>query len=149
MEHPEREIVTLLPDYMIERGARFLFIGEADACSSCKFRSVCTGSLMEGRLYEVVSRAAKKRFPCEVHGVVVPARVKLAELEVALPVRLAREGEIVKYEPPRCREGECDLVDECRPSGLLAGDRIMVISVGGRIDCPREDRRLCRVRLLI
>jgi len=143
------EVVALVPAYMLEReGARFIPLGEQEACRGCKLSNICFGSLLPGRLYEVVRRASKKEFRCSLHGTVVPAAVRIAEVEVALPPPQIREAAKITFAPIDCDEILCPNWDFCRPPGLVPGDKIVIKEVLSPLSCSRgRTLRLCRVSL--
>ncbi|RLG48182.1 MAG: hypothetical protein DRO06_01720 [Thermoproteota archaeon] len=143
------EVVTLVPEYMLEgERARFIPLGEQEACRSCKLSNICFGSLLPGRLYEVVRRASKKEFKCSLHGTVIPAAVRIADVEVALPPPLVREAAKITFTPIDCDEVLCPNWDFCRPLGLISGDKIVIEEVLGPLSCSRgKVLRLCKVSL--
>ncbi len=134
----ERRIVTLVGELQARVGYRFVNTEPPTTCKECRLFHVCVGVLEPDRVYEVVAvRRVKHSCPLHEGGVRVVEVVE-APIEVALPSKVAVEGLIFHYRPPKCGLQDCQHRRLCSPRGLREGDRCRVEEVkGARLHCPK------------
>lgn len=142
-----RRIVTLVGSSQARVGYRFVHVGPAKPCMTCRLFQACVGALEPGRLYEVMAvRGVKHDCPLHEGGVVVVEVVEAA-VEAAIPLKAAVEGLILSYRPLECAIEGCRLVRLCKPAWLRTGDRCKVVKVlESGLPCPRR-LSLARARL--
>jgi uncharacterized protein (UPF0179 family) len=128
------ERMGLVPSNLAREGFKFIFMGEAEACRGCKYRSVCVDGMEVGRLYVVKGVNERKRFQCPIHGELTLASIARANIEIASGARMV-EGASFIYRAS-CSE-ECEYQNYCRPEGVKEGDKLRVVRELGKIKCKR------------
>jgi len=123
---PYEERRSLIPAELAFEGFRFIFEGITDTCKSCRLKSACVEGLEEGRAYEAIEIFSKKRFECPLHGKLVLATLRRANILVALPSGVI-EGATIHYRPIECELVTCKNFQYCRPDGLKPGDKIKLV----------------------
>lgn len=116
-------------------GFRFVHLGPAKQCLACELMRFCQGKLEKGRIYDVVALRPKV-FPCPLHeGGVRVVEVEEAPVQAAIPARSAIEGAVIAFSQQDCELQNCPSSAECRPVGLIDGDRCQILSLLGRVNC--------------
>ena len=130
-------MTTLLDKSVARKGYRFIF-RKNKACYACKYKNICLDKLHEDRVYEVLSvKKPREKIICPITGnEVYFVRVKLTEITTAISSEKAIDGIVTLWREPSCENYKCNYRDVCFPSGLLDGDKIRVVKVLGRIQCP-------------
>jgi len=133
-----RRLVTLVGSLQARVGYRFISSEPPSTCRGCRLFHVCIGVLEPGRVYEVVAvRRIKHSCPLHEEGVNVVEVVE-ATVEAALPSKIAVEGLIAQYRPPKCSLVDCEHRSLCQPQGLREGDRCRVVEARGlKVPCLR------------
>ncbi len=134
----EDTIITLIGTKLAKVGCEFIFRGAAKECEACRLGKTCLG-LNLGSRYRVTNIRTGEKLECFVHD----SGVRAVEV-VELPIRLATEsrkaikGSKLVYEPLNCNPSDCGNIVLCRPSGLVQGDRFMIVDVEGEVEPCRK-----------
>ena len=125
-------MITLIGKDLAKKGQEFVFLGPADECENCRFKSSCIGSLEENRKY-VVTDVKENEQKCPIHsgGAVIPVEIDRAEIDVLTTSKNIFEGSTFTYNAPDCDE-KCDLHDLCFPDGLIEDDKCIVLENHGK-----------------
>lgn len=125
----EDTIITLVGTKLAKVGCEFIFRGAAKECEACRLGKTCLG-LNPGSRYRITNIRTGEKLECFVHD----SGVRAVEI-VELPIRLATEsrkaikGSKLVYEPLNCNPSDCGNIVLCRPSGLVQGDKFMIMNV--------------------
>ncbi|WP_457555057.1 UPF0179 family protein [Candidatus Pyrohabitans sp.] len=128
--------VTLMDRRYAKRGYAFIHYGAAEECEGCRLSRVCVENLEKGRKYRVVA-VRERLHSCALWGEAVVVEVEEAEVEAGLEKKCALIGATISFEPLACERVLCSNYPLCLPEGLEAGDRVVVLQTGGRIECER------------
>ena len=125
-------MITLIGKDLAKKGQEFVFLGPADECENCRFKSSCIGSLEENRKY-VVTDVKENEQKCPIHsgGAVIPVEIDRAEIDVLTTSKNIFEGSTFTYNAPDCDE-KCDFHDLCFPDGLIEDDKCIVLENHGK-----------------
>ena len=76
-------MITLIGKDLAKEGQEFVFLGPADECENCRFKSSCIGNLEPNRKY-VVKEVKENEQNCPIHsqGKVIPVSVDLAPIDL-------------------------------------------------------------------
>jgi hypothetical protein len=129
--------VTLVGSTVAEVGYRFIY-HEVEDCLKCRYKSVCTGKLYEGRVYEISSiMKTKQKIICPIsEEEMVLVEVVLANILATVSNKKAVDEIITLWRPPQCDNEGCIYRSVCFPSGLVKGDKVRIKKVDKRISCP-------------
>jgi uncharacterized protein (UPF0179 family) len=76
-------MITLIGKQLAKEGQEFIFLGPAEDCENCRFKSSCIGNLEENRKYVVVDvRDNEQKCPIHGEGIVVPVDVDRASIDL-------------------------------------------------------------------
>ena len=128
-------IVTLVTEALAERGVSFRIKVHA-ACLTCRLRRICVDNLRPGFEYEVVEVRHMRHLCPLTRSKMVVVVVRPKPVKVALESRAAVEGLICSYTPIKCGERDCPHAEYCDSEALREGERVKVVRVIGRLDCP-------------
>ena len=125
-------MITLIGKDLAKEGQEFVFLGPADDCENCRFKSSCIGNLELNRKY-VVKEVKENEQKCPIHaeGTVIPVEVELAQIDLLTASKHIFEGSTFTYNAPDCDEN-CDFHDLCFPDGLIENDKCIVLDNGGK-----------------
>ena len=125
-------MITLIGKDLAQKGTEFVFLGPAEECDDCRFKSSCIGNLELNRKY-VVKEVQENEQNCPVHsqGKVIPVDVELAPIDLLTPSKNIFEGSTFTYNAPDCDE-KCDFHDLCFPDGLFEEDKCIVLENNGK-----------------
>ena len=125
-------MITLIGKDLALEGMEFVFLGPADECENCRFKSSCVGNLELNRKYVVVDVKDNEQ-KCSLHdeGLVVPVEVERAKIELLTNSKSIFEGSTFTYNAPDCDE-KCDFHDLCFPDGLAENDKCIVLGNEGK-----------------
>lgn len=125
-------MITLIGKDLAQKGTEFVFLGPAEECDDCRFKSSCIGNLELNRKY-VITDVKENEQKCQVHSqnVVIPVEVERAEIDVLTTSKNIFEGSTFTYASPECDE-YCDYHDLCFPEGLLENDKCIVLKNQGK-----------------
>lgn len=141
-------MITLIGKELAKEGQEFVFLGPADECESCRFKSSCVGSLELNRKY-IVTAVKENEQNCPVHaeGKVIPVEVDRAKIDILTSSKSIFEGSTFTYNAPECDEN-CDFHDLCFPEGLEENDKCIVLeSLGKHKDECRKGLKLNKLTL--
>lgn len=120
-------MITLIGKNLAKEGQEFVFLGPAEDCEKCRFKSSCVGNLELNRKYVVVDiKDNEQKCPVHAEGTVIPVEVELAHIDVLTSSKNIFEGSIFTYNAPDCDE-TCEFHDLCFPDGLFENDKCIVI----------------------
>jgi|Deesub1362A_J573_1020465.scaffolds.fasta_scaffold00001_279 hypothetical protein len=137
MEKENNKIVYLIDKNVCEVGFRFVY-HNVDACKKCGHKDLCTGKLVEGRVYEVLNiLKTKKKIICPItENEMSLAEVSLASIHTSLSTKKAVENIVTSWSSPICENYNCEYREICFPKGLIKGDKVRVKKVEEKISCP-------------
>ena len=125
-------MITLIGKDLAKEGQEFVFLGSAEDCEDCRFKSSCVGNLEQNRKYVVVDvKENEQKCPIHAEGVVVPVEVDLAKIDLLTTSKSIFEGSTFTYNAPECDEN-CDFHDLCFPDGLFENDKCIVLKNQGK-----------------
>ena len=133
-------MITLIGKDLAKEGQEFVFLGPADDCEKCRFKSSCIGNLELNRKY-VVKEVKENEQKCPIHaeGKVIPIEVELAQIDLLTSSKSIFEGSTFTYNAPDCDEN-CDFHDLCFPDGLMENDKCIVLNNDGK---HKEECKKC------
>ena len=125
-------MITLIGKDLAKEGQEFVFLGPADDCEKCRYKSSCIGNLELNRKY-VVKEVKENEQKCPIHaeGKVIPVEVELAQIDLLTSSKSIFEGSTFTYNAPDCDEN-CDFHDLCFPDGLMENDKCIVLNNEGK-----------------
>ena len=125
-------MITLIGKDLAKEGQEFIFLGSADECEDCRFKSSCVGNLEINRKYTVVNiRDSEQKCPIHAEETVVAVEVDRSKINLLTPSKNIFEGSTFTFEAPDCDEN-CDFHDLCFPDGLLENDKCIVLENNGK-----------------
>ncbi len=126
-------MITLIGKQLAKEGQEFIFLGPAEDCENCRFKSSCIGNLEENRKYVVVDvRDNEQKCPIHGEGIVVPVDVDRASIDLLTASKSIFEGSTFTYNAPDCDEEDCEFHDLCFPEGLFEDDKCIVLRNDGK-----------------
>ena len=125
-------MITLIGKDLAKEGQEFVFLGPADECEKCRFKSSCVGNLEQNRKY-VVTGVKDNEQKCPIHAeeTVIPVEVDRAKIDVLTTSKNIFEGSTFTFNAPDCDEA-CDFHDLCFPDGLIENDKCIVVENNGK-----------------
>ena len=76
-------MITLIGIDLAKEGQEFVFLGPADECDDCRFKSSCVGNLEENRKYIITEvMENEQRCPLHAEGKVIPVEVDRAKIDI-------------------------------------------------------------------
>lgn len=125
-------MITLIGKDLAKEGVEFVYLGPADECSDCKFKSTCVGNLEEKRKY-VITEVKDNEQKCPIHAEnkVIPVEIERAEIDILTTSKNIFEGSTFTFNAPECDEN-CEFHDLCFPEGLIENDKCIVIKNQGK-----------------
>ena len=135
-------MITLIGKDLAKEGQEFVFLGPANECDECRFKSSCVGNLEQNRKYVVVDvKDNEQKCPIHAEGIVVPVEVELAQIDLLTTSKNIFEGSTFTYNAPDCDE-TCEFHDLCFPEGLFENDKCIVLQNDGkhRDECKKGYR---------
>lgn len=125
-------MITLIGVDLAKEGQEFVFLGPADECEDCRFKSSCVGNLEVNRKYIVTSiKDNEQKCPIHAEGKVIPVEVDRAKIDLLTSSKNIFEGSTFTYNAPECDE-KCDYHDLCFPDGLREGDKCIILESNGK-----------------
>ena len=125
-------MITLIGTELAKVGKEFLFLGPADECENCRFKSSCIGNLEENRKYVVTDvKDNEQKCPLHAEGKVIPVEVDRAKIDILTTSKNIFEGSTFTYNAPDCDEN-CEFHDLCFPEGLVENDKCIVLENEGK-----------------
>lgn len=125
-------MITLIGKELAKKGQEFVFLGPAEECNDCRFKSSCIGNLEEKRKYVIVDvRENEQKCPIHAEGSVVPVEVERAQIELLTTSKNIFEGSTFTFNSLECDEN-CDFHDLCFPDGLIENDKCIVLKNDGK-----------------
>lgn len=137
----EGRSVTLIGANLAKEGEEFIFLGASKKCAECKLKNACT-NLEIGRQYKVEKVRDEIKHDCYIHedGACV-VEVTEAPITAAIDAAYTFKNSKIVFEPPNCKEFDCELFDSCHPSGLKEGDKCTILEVIGDVPGDCKQRR--------
>ncbi|MBR0271908.1 MAG: UPF0179 family protein [Methanobrevibacter sp.] len=125
-------MITLIGKDLASEGTEFVFLGPAEECESCRFKSSCVGSLEVNRKYVITDvKDNEQKCPIHAENAVIPVEVERAEIEVLTTSKNIFEGSTFTYNAPDC-DDYCEYHDLCFPEGLIENDKCIVLKNQGK-----------------
>ena len=79
-------MITLIGKDLAKKGQEFVFLGPAEECENCRFKSSCVGNLEVNRKYVVVGvKENEQKCPIHSGGVVIPVEIDRAKIDLLTP----------------------------------------------------------------
>ena len=131
-------MITLIGKSLAKKGQEFVFLGPAEACEDCRFKSSCVGNLEENRKYVIVDiKDNEQKCPIHAEGAVIPVEVDRAQIDLLTTSKNIFEGSTFTFNAPSCDE-TCEFHDLCFPEGLKENDKCIVLNHEGKhTDCAK------------
>lgn len=87
-------MITLIGKDLAKKGQEFVFLGPADECENCRFKSSCVGNLELNRKY-VVTDVKDNEQKCPIHsgGAVIPVEVDRAKIDLLTTSKAFLKGQ--------------------------------------------------------
>lgn len=125
-------MITLIGKDLAQKGVEFVYLGPAEECENCRFKSSCVDSLELNRKY-VITDVKENEQSCPVHSqnVVIPVEIERAQIDVLTNSKNIFEGSTFTYDAPKCDE-YCEFHDLCFPDGLMENDKCIVLKNQGK-----------------
>lgn len=125
-------MITLIGKDLAKKGFEFVFLGPADECEKCRFKSSCIGNLELNRKY-VITDVKENEQKCPIHSqnIVIPVEIERAEIDVLSTSKNIFEGSTFTFNAPDCDE-YCEYHDLCFPDGLFENDKCIVLKNHGK-----------------
>ncbi|MBE6499933.1 MAG: UPF0179 family protein [Methanobrevibacter thaueri] len=125
-------MITLIGKDLAKKGQEFIFLGPAQECEKCRFKSSCIESLELNRKY-IVTEVRDNEQKCPIHDEekVIPVQVERASIDLLTPSRNIFEGSTFTFNAPDCDEN-CEFHDLCFPEGLVENDKCIVLESIGK-----------------
>ena len=125
-------MITLIGKDLAKKGQEFVFLGPADECEKCRFKSSCVGNLEINRKYVVVNvKENEQKCPIHSGGIVVPVEIDRAKIELLTTSKNIFEGSTFTFNAADCDE-TCEFHDLCFPDGLHENDKCIVLNNEGK-----------------
>ena len=125
-------MITLIGKDLAIEGQEFVFLGPAEDCENCRFKSSCVVNLEINRRYVVVDvKDNEQKCPIHSGGAVVPVEVDRAKITLLTDSKNIFEGSTFTYNAPDCDEN-CDFHDDWFPEGLQENDKCIVLKNEGK-----------------
>ncbi|MCQ2971160.1 hypothetical protein SAMN05216439_1017 [Methanobrevibacter gottschalkii] len=125
-------MITLIGKDLAKEGQEFVFLGPADECENCRFKSSCVGNLELNRKYVVVNvKENEQKCPIHSGGLVIPVEIDRAQIDVLTASKNIFEGSTFTFNAPDCDE-VCEFHDLCFPEGLQEDDKCLVLNNNGK-----------------
>ena len=126
-------MITLIGKDLAKKGQEFVFLGPADECETCRFKSSCVGNLELNRKYVVVDvKENEQKCPIHAEGIVIPVEVDRAKINLLTQSKSIFEGSTFTFNAPDCDEETCEFRDLCFPEGLMENDKCIVLKNDGK-----------------
>jgi len=91
-------MITLIGKDLAKKGQEFVFLGPADECETCRFKSSCVGNLELNRKYVVVDvKENEQKCPIHAEGIVIPVEVDRAKIDLLTTSKSIFEGSTFTY----------------------------------------------------
>jgi hypothetical protein len=125
-------MITLIGKDLAKEGVEFVYLGPADECKDCKFKSTCVENLEENRKY-IITEVKDNEQKCPIHSenMVIPVEIERAEIDILTTSKNIFEGSTFTFNAPECDEN-CEFQDLCFPEGLIENDKCIVIKNQGK-----------------
>lgn len=86
-------MITLIGKDLAKKGQEFVFLGPAEECENCRFKSSCVGNLEVNRKYVVVGvKENEQKCPIHSGGVVIPVEIDRAKIDLLTPSKKDRKS---------------------------------------------------------
>lgn len=142
-------VITLETSYilidkdMAKIGERFYF-KIAPECLKCKFKNICLKNKKEGLLYEIIEvKKPLEKVICKItNSEAYLAKVKPADVRIAIPTSDLIINTPIYYSPLKCGEVNCPYITYCNFRLPEGKDKILirVIKKITDLDCPLGKR---------
>ena len=125
-------MITLIGKDLAKKDIEFVYLGSAEECMDCRFKSSCVDNLEKNRKYVIKDvKDSEQKCPIHADNIVVPVEIEMAEIEILTPSRNIFEGSTFTFTPHDCNE-ECEFKDLCFPEGLIENDKCIIIKNHGK-----------------
>ena len=128
--------ITLVSDNTARKGARFTFLGPADACSKCSLLDLCTTLRIGGR-YEIVDTRGRKHQCPVFDGEALVVEYRALPLLLVIESGKMVEGAVISYKKENCDNIGCPIYRKCGGSILPPGTRLKILKIEKSRVCAR------------
>ncbi len=126
--------ITLVSEKTARKGARFTFLGPADACAQCSLQELCTALRIGGR-YEIVEIRGRKHQCSVFHGDAMVVEYRELPLLMAINGEKLIEGAVISYKKEECDHIGCPHFTRCAGKTLPTGTRIKILRIDRSLEC--------------
>lgn len=132
-------MITLIGKSLAKKGQEFVFLGPAEECENCRFKSSCIGNLEQNRKYEIIDvKDNEQKCPIHAEETVIPVEVDRAKITLLTVSKNIFEGSTFTFNASDCDEETCEFHDLCFPEGLQENDKCIVLGNDGKHkDCKK------------
>ena len=125
-------MITLIGKNLAKEGQEFIFLGSADDCKDCRFKSSCVDKLDLNRKYVITQvRNSEQNCPLHAGGKAVAVKVDRAPINILTTSKNIFEGSTFTFKPLDC-EKNCEFRDMCFPEGLFENDKCIILQSDGK-----------------
>lgn len=125
-------MITLIGKNLAKEGQEFLFLGPADECEDCRFKSSCVDKLELNRKYVITHvRDSEQNCPIHADDKVVAVEIDRAPINILTNSKNIFEGSTFTYNAMDCDES-CEFHDLCFPEGLIENDKCIILQSDGK-----------------
>ncbi len=128
-------MLTVVGVSLAKKGTEIIFLGPLSECKVCKVKNICF-HLDKGSHYKIVGVRDVKH-GCEVHedGVKV-VEIEKIPFKAVMDKKKAIDGSTMAFELPSCIERGCEHYLLCYPPGLASKNKVKILSLDGKVECP-------------
>ena len=134
-EEKKKKSITIVGKNQAREGYVFMYSGPMPECKACKVKNICF-CLSPGQTYKVTG-VRDKTHACDVFsegGQVV--EVDISPSTIAIDGKKAIKGSVVTLKETKCKRIACPHYKACTMIGSKKGDKMKIVSVGEKVDCP-------------
>ena len=127
--------LTLVSEDLAKEENRFIYLGPQLECKGCKVKDICL-NLEKGSEYRI-KKLRKPTHDCDmIEGLVHVVEVEKVSRKAVVEKKIAIEGSKISFQPSECGQVGCPHFYECNPTGVDAGTKVSIETVGEKAECP-------------
>lgn len=126
--------LTLVSEDLAKEDARFIYLGPQLECKGCKVKDICL-NLEKGSEYKI-KKLRRPTHECDlIEGPVRVVEVEKMARRAGVEKKFAMEGSRISFQPSECGQIGCPHFLECNPTGMDAGTKVSIETVGEKAEC--------------